>query len=298
MIQSMTGFASSQGKLDQFSWSAEIRSVNNRGLDIKVRVPDWIDGFEAITRGILQKHISRGSVSMHFKLRSSHKPTTGMHLDSYALEQALNALNFIEDRALNRGINLAPSKASDLLQSSILTAEEELKPNEMSLLKSHLVSTCEDLVVDFSLSRRAEGQELEKVLKNQLTDLEKLLHAAIELLPDREKHQADSIKSQLMSVLKDAGQVDPQRIAQELAIIAIRSDITEELDRLKVHLVSTRDILSTGGIIGRKMDFLMQELSREANTLCSKSQNAELTNIGVEIKVLIDQMREQVQNVE
>jgi uncharacterized protein (TIGR00255 family) len=128
--------------------------------------------------------------------------------------------------------------------------------------------------------------------------LELLLQDAVDLLPDREKHQANSLKSQLKAVLKDIGQADPQRIAQELAVLAIRSDVTEELDRLKVHLVSARDMLNTGGVIGRKMDFLMQEFNREANTLCSKSQNSELTSIGLEIKVLIDQMREQVQNVE
>jgi uncharacterized protein (TIGR00255 family) len=128
--------------------------------------------------------------------------------------------------------------------------------------------------------------------------LELLLQAAVDLLPDREKHLANSLKSQLKAVLKDIGQADPQRIAQELAVLAIRSDVTEELDRLKVHLVSARDMLNTGGVIGRKMDFLMQEFNREANTLCSKSQNTELTSIGLEIKVLIDQMREQVQNVE
>jgi uncharacterized protein (TIGR00255 family) len=128
--------------------------------------------------------------------------------------------------------------------------------------------------------------------------LELLLQAAVDLLPDRETHQANSLKSQLKAVLKDIVQADPQRIAQELAVLAIRSDVTEELDRLKVHLVSARDMLNTGGVIGRKMDFLMQEFNREANTLCSKSQNTELTSIGLEIKVLIDQMREQVQNVE
>ena len=298
MIQSMTGFASAQGKLDDFSWSAEIRSVNNRGLDIKLKVPDWIDGLEVASRGILQNNASRGSVSMNFKLRSYNKPSAGMRLDPSAVEKALEALNFIEDRALDRGVNLAPSKASDLLHSGVLVAEEELNPDDIYALKSQIVSALDELVLEFCTSRRTEGRELEKVLKDQLTDLERLLQAAIDLLPDREKHQADSLKSQLKAILKDTGQADPQRIAQELAVLAIRSDVTEELDRLKVHLASARNMLSIGGVIGRKMDFLMQEFNREANTLCSKSQNADLTAIGLEIKVLIDQMREQVQNVE
>lgn len=298
LIQSMTGFASAQGKLDDFSWSAEIRSVNNRGLDIKLRVPDWIDGFESTSRSILQKNVARGSVSMSFKLHRDHNLMAGFHLDPSAIEQVLDALNLIEDHALHRGINLAPSKASDLLNSSVLVVEEELKPNEVPTLKSQILSAFEELVLEFCASRRAEGGELEKILTNQLLMLELLLQAAVDLLPDREKHLANSLKSQLKAVLKDIGQADPQRIAQELAVLAIRSDVTEELDRLKVHLVSARDMLNTGGVIGRKMDFLMQEFNREANTLCSKSQNTELTSIGLEIKVLIDQMREQVQNVE
>lgn len=298
MIQSMTGFASARGKLDDFTWSAEIRSVNNRGLDIKLRVPDWIDGLEAGSRGILQKNTSRGSISLNLKLCNDHKSARGMHLNPSVLEQALDALNYIEERALVRGINLAPSTASDLLHSSVLASEEELKPDDISALKSQIMSALEKLVSEFCVSRRAEGAELEKVLTDQLTDLEGLLQAAIDLLPDREQHQADNLKSQLKAILTDTRQADPQRIAQELAVLAIRSDVTEELDRLKVHLASARDMLSTGGVIGRKMDFLMQEFNREANTLCSKSQNAQLTAIGLEIKVLIDQMREQVQNVE
>ena len=298
MIQSMTGFASAQGKFDAFSWSAEIRSVNNRGLDIKLRVPDWIEGLEAASRVVLQKNVSRGSVSMNLKVQNANKSTSGMRLDPSAVEQALDAISFIEDRALDRGINLTPAKASDLLISSVLVGEEELKPEDISSLKSQSVLAIDGLVSQFCSSRLAEGAALEKVLSNQLTGLENMVQVAIGLLPEREKNQAEVLRSQLKAVLKDASQSDPQRLAQELALLAIRSDVTEELDRLKVHLVTAREMLSVGGVIGRKMDFLMQEFNREANTLCSKSQSADLTAIGLEIKVVIDQMREQVQNVE
>lgn len=298
MIQSMTGFASAQGKFDNFSWSAEIRSVNNRGLDIKLRVPDWIQGLEAASRVVLQQNVSRGSVSMNLKVRNENKSASGMRLDPSAVEQALDAISFIEDRALDRGINLAPAKASDLLISSVLVGEEELKPEYISSLKSQSVLAIDGLVSQFCSSRLAEGAALEKVLSNQLTGLENMVQAAMGLLPEREKNQAEVLQSQLKAVLKDTSQADPQRLAQELALLAIRSDVTEELDRLKVHLVTAREMLKIGGVIGRKMDFLMQEFNREANTLCSKSQSADLTAIGLEIKVVIDQMREQVQNVE
>jgi len=294
----MTGFASAQGKFDNFSWSAEIRSVNNRGLDIKLRVPDWIQGLEAASRVVLQKNVSRGSVSMNLKVRNENKSASGMRLDPSAVEQALDAISFIEDRALDRGINLAPAKASDLLISSVLVGEEELKPEYISSLKSQSVLAIDGLVSQFCSSRLAEGAALGKVLSNQLTGLENMVQAAMGLLPEREKNQAEVLQSQLKAVLKDTSQADPQRLAQELALLAIRSDVTEELDRLKVHLVTAREMLSIGGVIGRKMDFLMQEFNREANTLCSKSQSADLTAIGLEIKVVIDQMREQVQNVE
>ncbi|MAT87701.1 MAG: YicC family protein [Aestuariivita sp.] len=298
MIQSMTGFASAQGKFGDFSWTAEIRSVNNRGLDIKLRLPDWIDGLEAASRDILKKNASRGSVSMNFKLLQDSKSSKEMRLDLSTLEQTLDALIIIENSALKRGINLEPSKASDLLQSSFGVTEDELMPDDMSSLRSQIISALEKLVSDFCATRRAEGAELEKILTKQLTDLERLFQAAIDLLPAREKHQADNLKSHLNKILKDVGQADPQRVAQELAVLAIRSDVMEEIDRLKVHMLSAREMLSNGGIIGRKMDFLMQEFNREANTLCSKSQNSDLTAIGLEIKVLIDQMREQVQNLE
>ena len=298
MIYSMTGFASAQGEIADFSWQIEMRSVNHRGLDIKLRAPDWIDGFDSAARTHLQKQVARGAIYVTIKLRDESQLHSGSSLDPVAIQKALDGIRMIEDQAMELGVNLAPSKASDLLHAAFGSGEKTLEEDKAGHLKSSLLEIFEEVTEAFVGARRDEGEALKEVLLTQASQMTSLLDDAVELARGRDLQLKENFHSQLKFVMDTLAEVDPQRLAQELATLLIKMDVTEEIDRLRVHVKSLLDLLLKGGAIGRKLDFLMQEFNREANTLCSKSQNSALTSIGLELKVLIDQMREQVQNVE
>lgn len=298
VIYSMTGFASAQGEIADFSWQIEMRSVNHRGLDIKLRAPDWIDGFDSAARAHLQKQVARGAIYVTIKLRDESQLHSGPSLDPVTIQKALDGIRMIEDQAMELGVNLAPSKASDLLHAAFGSGEKTLEEDKAGHLKSSLLEIFEEVTEAFVGSRRDEGEALKEVLLTQASQMTSLLDDAVELARGRDLQLKENFHSQLKLVMDTLAEVDPQRLAQELATLLIKMDVTEEIDRLRVHVKSLLDLLLKGGAIGRKLDFLMQEFNREANTLCSKSQNSALTSIGLELKVLIDQMREQVQNVE
>ena len=296
MIRSMTGFASARGDLGPHSWAWELRSVNSKGLDLRIRVPDWLEGLEAALRASLSKSVARGSVTVSLRV-SRTEDTGGLQLNSAALDTALAALSEIEDRAMQRGITLAPSKASDLLglrgMLEVSTGDDDPAP-----LVAQMKAEFAELTAAFLQMRSTEGQALYDILTGQLSTVETLIAQAADLAEARTAQVAETLKTNLARVLDNTEGADADRVAQELALIAVKSDVTEEIDRLKAHVTAARDLLAQDGAVGRKLDFLMQEFNREANTLCSKSQNTELTAVGLELKAVIDQMREQVQNVE
>ncbi len=213
------------------------------------------------------------------------------------LSAALEALARIEAEAMERGVTLAPSKASDLLGLRGMM-EAGADEDDIAALVAQLRAEMGPLITAFLQMREAEGRALEQVLRGQLEQVTGLVGTATGLAEARKSAMAETLRANLARVLDNAEGADPDRVAQELAMIAVKSDVTEELDRLRAHVVAAGDLLDAGGAVGRKLDFLMQEFNREANTLCSKSQNSELTKVGLELKAVIDQMREQVQNVE
>ncbi|GAB5438576.1 YicC/YloC family endoribonuclease [Falsiruegeria mediterranea] len=292
----MTGFASARGERGPHSWAWELRSVNSKGLDLRIRVPDWLEGLEAALRADLPKSVARGSVTVSLRV-SRAEGTGGLQLNSAALDTALAALSEIEDRAMQRGVTLAPSKASDLLalrgMLEVSTGDDDPAP-----LVAQMKSEFSALVAAFLQMRGTEGQALHSILNGQLDTVETLTAQAAGLAEARTAKVAETLKTNLARVLDNTDGADADRVAQELALIAVKSDVTEEIDRLKAHVAAARDLLAQNGAVGRKLDFLMQEFNREANTLCSKAQNTELTALGLELKAVIDQMREQVQNVE
>ncbi|MCL6282088.1 YicC family protein [Ruegeria sp. 2012CJ41-6] len=292
----MTGFASSKGELAPFAWSWELRSVNAKGLDLRLRVPDWLEGLEAALKPMLAKAVVRGNITLSLRL-GRDEASTGLSLNRDILSAALDALHEIEAEAMNRGITFAPSKASDLLSvRGILDAgagDEDLSP-----LITQLKSEFQALVQAFVTMRATEGASLAEVLDGQLSQIEDLTAQAASIAEARKEAMADTLKANLAKVLENTDGADPDRVAQELAILTVKADVTEEIDRLGAHIKAARDLVAKGGAMGRKLDFLMQEFNREANTLCSKSQNIDLTAIGLDLKAVIDQMREQVQNVE
>ena len=296
MRQSMTGFASGQGDALGLSWSWDLRSVNARGLDIRVRVPDWVDGLEQALRTQITKRIARGSVTVSLRLHSNGTDAV-QELNEAQLDRVLTAMLRIEAEAMARGLSLTASSAADLItvRGVMDTAHQQTDPAE---IRAALVADFDPLLDSFIASREAEGAALVDVLGGQLDRISALVADADTVADARKDEQAERMRAAMARVMDNQDSVDEQRVAQELALIAVKADVTEEIDRLRTHVEAARALLGEKGAVGRKLDFLMQEFNREANTLCSKAQSAPLTAVGLELKTVIEQMREQVQNVE
>ncbi len=296
MLQSMTGFASAKGEAEGYSWAWELRSVNSKGLDLRLRVPDWIEGLEPQLRAALSKALGRGSVSLGLRI-SRTEETASLALNTVTLDTVLNALSEVESQAMDRGLSLSPANPAEILalRGVLDTASSE---GDMDALRKKLMSEVPDLLKAFTEMRQTEGAALMSVMQGQLTEIETLTAQSAEIAEQRKAEMAQNLRDNLARVLENSEGADPARVAQELAMIAVKTDVTEELDRLKAHVAAARDLLAKGSPVGRKLDFLMQEFNREANTLCSKAQSVDLTRVGLDLKAVIDQMREQVQNVE
>lgn len=296
MIRSMTAFASGKGALGPHSWTWELRSVNGKGLDLRLRMPDWLSGLEAALRAELSKSLSRGNVTLSLRL-SKDETAPELMLNETAMSAVLDALVRTQQLASARDVTLAPSSAAELLSlKGMLDAGSDI--DDPAPLVAHLVVEFKDVLSDFIQMRESEGQALFRVLGGQLDQVASLTDQAADLAEQRKDKMAEALRENLSRVLDNAQGVEPDRIAQELALLAVKADITEEIDRLKAHVRAARELLAQDVAVGRKLDFLMQEFNREANTLCSKAQSADLTSVGLELKAVIDQMREQVQNVE
>lgn len=296
MTNSMTAFASRTGSHGQASWNWEMRGVNARGLDLRLRLPEGIDGLEARLRGALTKALARGNVTVNLRL-TREDSAGGVTLDEAQLDGVLSALDAIQDRAFAMGVTLGQPTAADVLtQRGVLVSG---KSDDISddLVKA-LLDDIDPLVAAFVAMRQSEGALLHKVVSDQLNQIEALTTAAAEAAAARAPQVQANLTTALRRVLEDVAEIEEARIAQELALLAVKSDVTEEIDRLQAHVQAARDLLADGGPTGRKLDFLAQEFNREANTLCAKAQSAPLTAVGLDLKAVIDQMREQIQNVE
>ena len=295
MIISMTGYASAMGSGDGWRWSWDLKSVNGRGLDIRLRVPDWIDGLETALRPLAQKAVARGNVTLSLRVfRESGLAEMGM--EDAGIARGLAQVARLETAAAAAGLVLAPSRATDILG---LKALAETAQPDTTALKTRLVSQFQSEVLpEFLAMRRSEGAAIAQMLTGQLDRIANLVEQATRAADARGDKMAETLRAALERITKDTDIVDPDRLAQELALLALKGDITEELDRLRAHVTAARDLLDHDGPVGRKLDFLSQEFNREANTLCSKSQDVALTQTGLDLKTVIDQMREQVQNVE
>lgn len=295
MITSMTGFSSHRSSNEGYSWGWEMRGVNAKGLDVRLRVPDWIEGLEQALKGQVSKAVGRGSVTLNLRVQRLLGEDRQV-LKEDRLQEVLASIGVIEAAAEKAGVALAPTSGAEILNTRGVMDTAEIV-EDIEALAKELLADFAPVLSAFNDMRRAEGQALYAVMIRQIDEIEKLCAKAAEAVEARREKTAETLKANLARVL-EAVEADPDRIAQELALLAVKADVTEELDRLAAHIAAARDLLAGAGPVGRKMDFLMQEFNREANTLCSKSGSAELTRIGLDLKVVIDQMREQVQNVE
>lgn len=297
MTVSMTGFAARKGQGAGYGWGWDIRSVNGKGLDLRLRVPDWIDGLEAALRAELGKALGRGNVSLSLRVARDGGEEVPLRVNTPALQAVLKALGQVEEAAMGAGVTLAQATAADVLSvRGVLdtgAADEDTAP-----LRAAILADLPPLLAEFNAMRAAEGAALRGVIAAQLDRIETLTADARREAEARRDAQATALRDALAKIMANADGVDEVRLTQELAMIAVKNDVTEELDRLTAHVAAARALLAEDAPVGRKFDFLMQEFMREANTLCSKAQALALTRIGLDLKTVIDQMREQVQNVE
>lgn len=296
VLYSMTSFASGKGAFDAYTWAWELRSVNGKGLDLRLRVPDWVEGLEAGLRARLSKAMSRGNVSLALRIQSEDQ-SGGLVVNAAQLDDVLQAMTQVEGKAMDMGLSLAPATAADVLGVRGVLEMGSSDQDTGPLCKA-LLADFDALVESFLEMRGVEGKALESVLSGQLDTIASLTASAAEAAEARKAEVAETLRVQLARVLDNSDGADETRVAQELALLAVKADVTEEIDRLGAHVTAARDLLAAGSPIGRKLDFLSQEFNREANTICSKAQSVALTTIGLELKTVIDQMREQVQNVE
>jgi uncharacterized protein (TIGR00255 family) len=294
-LASMTGFSRSAGALEGLAWAWELRSVNGRGLDVRLRLPPGFDALEPLLREAAGKVLKRGNVSGTLTVKREEAPR--LTPDPVALEQAL-ALAL----ALAARIPGAPPPRAEallalpgVLRPAAAAAEESDATASLAAAREGFAVALQDLVA----ARREEGARLAAMLTLQLDEISFLrARAVVEAADQPAAHRAKTMES-LRDLLAEAGRELPEeRIAQEVALLAARSDVREELDRLAAHIEAARALLAEGMAVGRRLDFLVQEFNREANTLCSKSASMALTATALALKSAIEQLREQVQNIE
>ena len=293
MLSSMTGIATKSGSSGPYDWSVELRGVNNKGLDIRARVPDWLVGLDQIVRKAIAADVARGSLQFWLKV-SLAEGIVQRQIDSTKLDQILTNAVYLAKRARDKGIEFAPIGLSDISSQNGFM-DFEVGDLEKTGLKQMVLAELPKLIAQFQASRREEGQALHSVLESGVIEMERLLQRSAIAIETRADEFETNFTAAIVRLKQDIG---PERLAQEMAILAVKNDVTEEIDRLMAHIAAARTLLDSQEPVGRKFEFLMQEFNREANTLCSKSNSKSLTVIGLEMKVLIDQMREQVQNVE
>lgn len=288
-IKSMTGFARTMVQWQGAAWQCEIKSVNGRNLDLRFRLPEGYDLLEPLLRQEVPKIIRRGTVNMNIAALSGKSDNVDIN------EALLHRFMELQQKMKNNFENVGMRFEQVLSIPGIVQSKPPADIPENAgaeLWKSLILPAIQQL----DQARASEGKALSAIMAGQIDAIAKLTaHAETRLVPQAAAMQA-RLKEQLANLTKGVN-IDEQRVNQELALLVIKADVREELDRLKAHINAAKELLSGDGM-GRKFDFLCQEFNREANTLCSKSADIELTQIGLELKNTIDQLREQVQNIE
>jgi uncharacterized protein (TIGR00255 family) len=293
-IKSMTGFARSDGALGALGWHWEAKSVNGRGLDVRVRLAPGFEGLEPQVRDAVAKHLVRGSVSVMLATER-REGVTEVRLNEVALAQVLKAAERISHLT-----GAPPPTAEGLLalKGVLEVVEPAEDAAEVEARTAAMLASLDDTLSGLAAARASEGDRLAAVLSTQTDEIARLVEAA-KSSPARSAEAIGArLAEQVRRIVDTGAGLDPARLHQEAVLVATRADIAEEIERLEAHVAAARDLLGEKGAVGRKLDFLAQEFNREANTLCSKSNDVEITRIGLALKAVIDQMREQVQNIE
>ncbi len=292
-LSSMTGFAESSGGHGGLAWRWEAKSVNGRGLDLRLRTPPGLDGLEAPARKLAATRFSRGSLQLSLMLEPQ-EGGRGIRIDPVALA---TAVRLAQEIAAETG--LPPARVDGILAlKGVIVADDAAPPDEAAraLRDAAILESLAAALDGLARERLNEGAKLHALLSAQLDEIAALVAEAATLAATQPALLKERLAAQMRDLL--AAGLTEERLAQEAALLAARADVREELDRLAAHVTEARAMLAAGQGVGRKLDFLAQEFNREANTLCSKSSDIQLTRIGLGLKAVIDQFREQSQNVE
>ncbi len=293
-LKSMTGFGRAEGMGEGLSWLWEVRSVNGRGLDVRLRLPPGSDALETRVREAVGKRFSRGNISVSLQVQRDVGGTE-LRLNEQALEQVLKAAEHIHHLT-----GCERPRAEGLLAlKGVLEVVEPVEDEAAAKARQDaMIADLERALDALAASRIGEGARLQDVLVAQLVEIDRL----VAIVRDSPSRSADAIARRLAEQVRrlvDTGTgLDPDRLHQEAVLLATRADVEEELQRLKAHTAAAHEHLAEEAAVGRKLDFLTQEFNREANTLCSKANAPDITRAGLALKAVIDQMREQVQNIE
>ncbi|NGO63188.1 YicC family protein [Rhizobium daejeonense] len=294
-LQSMTGFARAEGTSGRYRWAWELRSVNGKGLDIRMRLPQGMESFEPEVRRLLGQHLTRGNIQVGLNVSVSEN-----RVEAVLNRDALDAVLRLRDELGTALVDPAPLRLDALMAIRGLVDFRETQDDEAALAArdADILAGLEQAARALCDMRKTEGDALCRLLSDHVSSIQDLVQK-VEADPSRQPEEiARKLEAQLAALLDSSPSLDRDRLHAEAALLATKADLREEIDRLKAHVTAARDLLSMGGPIGRKLDFLAQEFNRESNTICSKSNAVAVTTAGIELKVVIDQFREQVQNLE
>ena len=294
-LQSMTGFARTQGQGEGHAWTWEVRSVNAKGLDVRSRLVPGFESLDAKVREGAARHFRRGNLNLTLTLTGTAE-ASGYRINQAVLDQVFETMMSIQDRLPG----MRPPSPDGILnvRGVLEPVQETLAEDRREALESLILKSLDEAFGELATTRKREGARLLEVLEGQVREIERLAGEAEGLAATQPAAIKARLAEQVKSLVEGSADIPKDRLAQEAAILMTKADVREELDRLKAHTEEARALLGTEGAIGRKLDFLCQEFNRESNTLCSKSSDVALTRVGLALKAVIDQLREQVQNVE
>jgi uncharacterized protein (TIGR00255 family) len=293
-LSSMTGFARGHGVSGSYAWAWEIKSVNGKGLDLRLRLPAGWDAVEGPARARTAERLARGSIQAVLTVERSGVPPV-VRINAAVLEAILTTVRQLESR-----VEASPPSLDGLLalKGVMEVGEAEESEEERRSAEASVIAGFVDLLAALSEMRDREGAALGRVLTSRLGEIAALAQRAEHAPGRRPEAIRVRLAEQVATLLAQSDRFDADRLHQEAILIATKADVREELDRLAAHVAQARLLIDQGGAVGRRLDFLAQELNREANTLCAKANDVELTNTGLELKAAVEQFREQVQNVE
>ena len=290
----MTGFASGSSGIDGYDWSWEVKSVNAKGLDIRCRVPSFLDGLDIEIKKLVSKSLSRGTVFINLTIDRVNSDSD-YTINHKLLDSLIQTASSYADKP---GISPASIDGLFNIKGVIDFSTKPIEDEEKTNLSNALILNLDEVVTKLVNARADEGLRMYEVLSANMNEMTSYIKSAEKLADTRMRDVQKRFNDNVSKLLSDDNTLSGERLEQEIAILAVKADITEEIDRLNSHVIEAHSIMKGDEASGRRLDFLSQEFNREVNTLCAKSGDKELTRVGLAMKVVIDQFREQIQNIE